>query len=87
MVGQCLRELGHRTCVCRCSFLSTHLPFSASPAPSRLFLSPYRYLFLERGEVEGKEKEKHQCVVASLAPPTGDLACNLGMCPDWELNW
>ena len=19
--------------------------------------------------------------------PTGDLARNLGMCPDWELNW
>ena len=30
--------------------------------------------------------EKHQCVVASRAPPTGHLACNLGMCPDWESN-
>ena len=20
-------------------------------------------------------------------PPTGDLACNPGMCPDWELKW
>ena len=19
--------------------------------------------------------------------PTGDLACNPGLCPDWELNW
>ena len=26
------------------------------------------------------------CVVASCAPPTGDLAHNPGMCPDWELN-
>ena len=25
-------------------------------------------------------------MVASCAPPTGDLACNPGMCPDWELN-
>ena len=33
-----------------------------------------------------REEEKHQCVVASHAPPTGDLACNPGMCPDWELN-
>ena len=33
-----------------------------------------------------KKREKHQCVVASHAPPTGDLACNPGMCPDWELN-
>ena len=35
------------------------------------------------GEREG---EKHQCVVASHMPRTGDLACNSGMCPDWELN-
>ena len=35
------------------------------------------------GEREG---EKHQCVVASRAPPTGDMACNPGMCPDWESN-
>ena len=26
-------------------------------------------------------------MVASHTPPTGDLAHNLGMCPDWELNW
>ena len=30
--------------------------------------------------------EKHQCVVASHAPPTGDLAHNPGMFPDWESN-
>ena len=24
------------------------------------------------------------CVVASCVPPTGDLARNPGMCPDWE---
>ena len=33
-----------------------------------------------------KEGQKHQCVVASQTPPTGDLACNPGMCPDWESN-
>ena len=38
------------------------------------------YLFTFR---EGK---KHQCVVASHATPTGDLARNLGMCTDWESN-
>ena len=32
--------------------------------------------------MEGERKgEKHQCVVASHAPPPGDLACTLGMCP------
>ena len=39
---------------------------------------------------EGKERrkgEKHQCVVASHAPRSRDLACNPLICPDWELNW
>ena len=40
------------------------------------------FIFRKRG----REREKHQCVVASCAPPTGDLGCNPGMCPDWELN-
>ena len=43
-------------------------------------------LFLDRGGGREKEGERHQCVVASHAPPTGDLACNPGLCPDWELN-
>ena len=30
-------------------------------------------MFLERGEEREKEGEKHQCVVASRVPPTGDL--------------
>ena len=29
-----------------------------------------------------REGEKHQCVIASHVPPTGDLAHNPGMCPD-----
>ena len=45
------------------------------------------YLFLEREEGKEKQGEKQQCVVASHAPPTEDQASNLGMCPDWELNW
>ena len=45
------------------------------------------YLFIFREEKEGeREGEKHLCVVASRMPPTGDLAYNPGMCPDWELN-
>ena len=43
------------------------------------------YLFLERGEGE-REGVKHQCVVASHAPLTGDLAHNLGMCPRLGIN-
>ena len=42
------------------------------------------YLFIFR---EGSEREKHHVVTASQAPPTGDLAHNPDMCPDWESNW
>ena len=50
------------------------------------FLKKRFYLFVERGEGRGKEGRKDQCVVASLVALTGDLACNPGMCPDWESN-
>ena len=43
------------------------------------------HLFIFEGEGERK-REKHQCVVASHVPPTGDLVRNSGMCPDWESN-
>ena len=44
------------------------------------FLKDFIYLSLERGEGK-REGEKQQCVVAFHVPPTGDLACNPGMCP------
>ena len=34
----------------------------------------------------GREGQKHQCVVASRAPPTGNLGHNPVTCPDWESN-
>ena len=52
-----------------------------------LFKKYFIYLFLERGREAVREGEKHHCVVASSTPPTGDLAHNPGMCPDWESNW
>ena len=44
-------------------------------------------MFRQRGREEERKGEKHQCMVTSPMPPTGDLACNPGMCPDWESNW
>ena len=44
------------------------------------------FIFRERGKEEEREGEKHQCVVASHTSPTGDPACNPGLCPDWESN-
>ena len=46
----------------------------------------FTFIFRERGKEEEREGEIHQCVVASCTPRTGDLACNPGMCPDWESN-
>ena len=43
----------------------------------------YLFIFRQRGRDREREGEKHQCVVASHVPPTGDLARNPGMCPDW----
>ena len=44
------------------------------------------YLFVFR-EGKGKRKgEKHQCMVASCVPPTGNLACNPGTHRAWESN-
>ena len=46
----------------------------------------YLFIFRERGEEGEREGKKHQCVVASHAPHTRDLAHCPGMCPDQELN-
>ena len=46
----------------------------------------YLFMFRERVRDGEREGEKHQCVGASGTPPTGDPACNPGMCHDWELN-
>ena len=46
----------------------------------------YLFIFREREREGEREGEKHQCVVASHEPPTGDLACNPGKYPDWESN-
>ena len=50
------------------------------------FLRFYLFNFRERGREGEREGEKDQCVVASPTSPTGNLACNPGMCPHWELN-
>ena len=47
----------------------------------------FKFMFRERGREGERVGEKHQWVVASCSPPTGDLACNPGMCPEWGSNW
>ena len=51
-----------------------------------LFLRFLKFIFRKRGREAEREGGKHHCVVASRTTFTGDLACNPGMCPDWESN-
>ena len=70
-------------------YIGLHFPPTTVPCPIHAHLLPSFYLliFRERGTEGDREGEKHQCVVAFHTPPTGDLARNPGMCPDWEWNW
>ena len=43
-----------------------------------------KILFIYFQREEWRKREKHPCAVASRTPPTGVLACNPGMSPDWE---
>ena len=45
------------------------------------FFLDFTYLFLERRRDGEREGEKHQCMVASFVPHTGDPAFKTGMCP------
>ena len=45
------------------------------------------YYFLKRGEGKEKERERNINVWLPLTPPpTGDPACNPGVCPNQESN-
>ena len=56
-----------------------------SPSFFLLLFKIFIYLFLERGKGSKRGREIPMCGCFSR-DPMGDLACNPGMCPDWELN-
>ena len=76
------------------SVVAARVPVSFhKPMPSTItiivffcFLRFYLFIFRERGREGERDREKRQCVVAPHMPPTGDLAYNPGMSPDWESN-
>ena len=69
----------HFSCV---GFISIFTYFIIS-----FFKKFYLFIFRAKGREGEREREKRQCVVASCETPAGDLDCNPGMYPDWELNW
>ena len=80
---------GHGTCFVGISLTTDSISFIVvdnSGILLILFFKGFVYLFRERGREGEREGDKHQCVVAPHVFPTGDLARNPGMCPDWESN-
>ena len=57
-----------------------------SRSNSFFFFLKILFIFRERGKEGEREGEKHQCVIASRMPPTGDLTRNPCMCPGRESN-
>ena len=53
---------------------------------SNSFFLKILFTYFQREGKGGRKREKYQCVVASHVAPTGDLANNPDMCPDWESN-
>ena len=68
------------------SYPLNHYTFQLELASAIIFMKDFIYLFLDRREGEGKERERNISVWLPLTPPNRDLARNPGMCPDWESN-
>ena len=50
-----------------------------------MYVCMYVCMYVEKRE--GKERGREMLsVVVPCVPPTGNLACNSGICPDWESN-
>ena len=75
-----------KSTIARAFYCHFYWPYISRPASGTFSFFFLKILFIFRKRVrEGeREGEKHQCVVVSRVPPTGDLAHNTGMCPDWE---
>ena len=78
-----------------CMYICTYSAWTSSlnsgfayPASYSILYFKKRFLliFRERGREGERKGEKHQRVVASHMPSTGDQVCKSGMCPDWQLN-
>ena len=67
-------------------FLSLSLSRPSLLSKNKILVLKILFIFRQRGREGEREGEKHQCVVASRVPHTGDLALNLGRCPEWESN-
>ena len=78
--GKCQNLLGNRIREHRLPERLRHFYWKSTKIIISFLKKDFIYLFLERAREGEREGEKHQCAVASWAPPTGDLPCNPGMC-------
>ena len=70
---------------CRQTQILLHVIFLPVVSPFSIFKR--FYLFIFRGEGREKDGERNITVWLPLARPApGNLACDPGMCPDWESN-
>ena len=58
--------------------------WSCSEFFSFLFFKIYLFIDIRGGRKRGRETSICCCLTCT---PTGDLAHNPGLCPDWESNW
>ena len=75
----------------KCVYYAYMYVLESPPSNCLFFLKIYLFTFRERGREGEREGEKQQCARDTLMgcllhAPTGDLAHNLGTCPDLESN-
>ena len=60
------------------------MPYNFMSFSFLFFFEDFIYLCSERREGREEERERNVSMWLPLAPPTGDLTCNPGLCPDWD---
>ena len=60
--------------------------FSLTAFKPLSFLKRFYFIYLQTEGKGGRKRGRETSVWLPRVPPTGDMACNPGMCPDWEFN-
>ncbi|KAF6109649.1 hypothetical protein HJG60_010887 [Phyllostomus discolor] len=80
-MGHTYKFFGYST-----SYTVLYCPMAILQLSICIFKKIYLLIFRERGRKVERDRKKYQCVIAFHMPPTGNLACNQGMCPELEIK-